>query len=411
MSRIDHCRACGPHAAPLELVLDLGRTPLANRLLRADQLADPEPTFPLDLVRCPACTLVQITETVPPDELFREYAYFSSFSDTMLRHAAASASRLADELKLGPTSLVVEAASNDGYMLRNFVARGVPVLGVEPARNIAEVARKNGVPTVDEFFGPEFAARFAADGKRADLFLANNVLAHVADLPGFVAAIRTILAPTGRAVIEAPYVRDMIDHTEFDTVYHEHLCYFSLTALDALFRRAGLAVVDVERVPIHGGSLRFTAAHLWAAPVAPAVTALLAEERAWGVDRPDVYRTFARKVESLRQTLRECLAGLKRDGKRVAAYGASAKGSTLLNYFGIGAETLEFVADRSTVKQGRFTPGTHLPIRPPEALLEEMPDVVLLLTWNFADEILAQQAEYRARGGRFVVPIPALRVV
>lgn len=406
------CRGCevlgGGALAP---ILDLGRTPLANRLLRADQRGAPEPTYPLELVLCLRCALVQITETVPPEELFRDYVYFSSYSDTMLRHAAAGAERLIRERGLGPGHLVMEAASNDGYMLRAFAARGIPVLGIEPARNVAAVARANGVETIDEFFGPDLAARLTADGKRADVFLANNVLAHVADTNGFVGGIRTVLAPGGRAVVEVPYVKDMVDHTEFDTVYHEHLCYFSLTALDRLFRRNGLTVVDVERVPIHGGSLRVTAAHAGAAPVSRAVTRLLGEEREWGVDRPDFYRGFARRVDELKQELCARLAALKSAGKRVAAYGASAKGSTLLNYFGIGRETLDYVADRSPHKQGRLTPGTHLPIVPPERLAEDVPDYVLLLTWNFADEIITQQAEYRRRGGKFLVPIPELRVV
>ncbi len=265
--------------------------------------------------------------------------------------------------------------------------------------------------TIDEFFGAELADRLAAEGTRADLFLANNVLAHVSDLNGFVRGIKTLLAPDGRSVIEAPYAKEMIDHVEFDTIYHEHLCYFTLTALDRLFARHGLEVVDVERVAIHGGTIRFTSAHAGAAKRSAAVTALLAEEQAWGVDRPEFYQGFARKVGGLRRDLLGRLSALKGEGKRIAAYGASAKGSTLLNYFGIGGETLDFVVDRSTHKQGRYTPGTHLPILPPEHLLEARPDYVLLLTWNFADEILDQQAEYRRLGGKFIVPVPEVRVV
>lgn len=402
------CRSCG--AAETVPVLDLGRTPLANRLPTPEQAAEVEPQFPLELVVCPACSLLQITETVPPEVLFRDYLYFSSFSDTMLKHAAASAAEQCDRLKLGPESLVVEAASNDGYLLKCFVERGIPVLGIEPARNVAAVARQKGVETLDEFFGLELAQRLTAEGRRADLFLGNNVLAHVADLNGFVAGIKALLKPAGRSMIEAPYAKDMLDHVEFDTIYHEHLCYFSLTALDRLFRRHGLELVDVARLPIHGGTIRFTAAHAGTATPSAAVTELLAEEQQWGVDRPEAYQPFARRVEGLKEALRGELGRLKAAGHRIAAYGASAKGSTLLNYFGIGRETLDFVVDRSTYKQGRLTPGTLLPIRPPEHLLEAMPEYVLLLTWNFAEEILAQQAEYRRRGGKFLIPIPELRV-
>jgi SAM-dependent methyltransferase len=409
MSAETACRSCG--ATALTPVLDLGSTPLANRLPTAEQLREPEPIYPLELVFCPRCTLLQITQTVPPEILFRDYLYFSSFSDTMLRHAATHAAKQVERLGLGPDSLVVEVASNDGYLLKNFVERGVPVLGIEPARNVAKVARERGVPTLDEFFGVDLARRLAAEGTRADLFMGSNVLAHVADLNGFVAGIQAILKPTGQSVIEAPYAKDMLDHVEFDTIYHEHLCYFTLTALDHLFRRHGLEVIDVERLPIHGGTVRFTAAHAGQAAPSEAVRALLAEEQGWGVARLDAYRAFADRVRKLKDDLVGLLVARKAEGRRIAAYGASAKGSTLLNYFGIGRETLDFVVDRSTYKQGRHTPGTHLPILPPEHLLEAMPDDCLLLTWNFADEIMAQQAEYRRRGGKFIVPVPEPKIV
>jgi SAM-dependent methyltransferase len=404
------CRSCG--SGPLEPVLSLGDTPLANSLRDASELSAPEPTFPLDLAVCPHCSLVQITAEVPPDDLFRDYVYFSSFSETMLRHSAELAAQLIRDERLGPKSLVVEAASNDGYLLKNYAAAGVPVLGIEPARNVARVAvEEHGIPTREEFFGRDYAKRLVSEGLRADVFHAHNVLAHVPDLNGFVAGIRTLLKPTGVAVVEAPYVKDMLDHCEFDTIYHEHLCYFSLTALDQCFRQHDLVIRDVERVPIHGGSLRLFASHAEGIDaVSPRVADLLEEEARWEVGTLEPYRMFAERVGQIRRGLRDLLTGLKANGKKIAAYGASAKGSTLLNFCGIGPETLDFVVDRSTVKQGKFTPGTRLRIYPPDKLLEEMPDFTLLLTWNFADEILRQQAEYQTRGGRFIVPVPLPRV-
>jgi SAM-dependent methyltransferase len=403
------CRSCG--AAPLADVLSLGRTPLANALRDHADLALPEPTYPLDLAFCTACSLLQITLSVPPDQLFRDYAYFSSYSDTMLRHATALARRLVRERNLGRDSLAIEAASNDGYLLKTYRAAGVPVLGIEPARNVARVAREvNGVPTREEFFTADLARRLVEEGLSADAFHAHNVLAHVPDLNGFVSGVRTVLKPTGVAVIEAPYVKDMLDNCEFDTIYHEHLCYFSLTALSDCFRRHGLTVTDVERVAIHGGTLRLFVMRSENAAASPAVAALLEQEESWGVRTPEPYVDFARRVGDVRDGLLAMLAELKATGRRIAAYGASAKGSTLLNYCGIGRETLDFLVDRSLVKQGRHVPGSGLRIDAPARLLEEMPDYVLLLTWNFADEILAQQAEYRRRGGRFIVPVPYPKV-
>ena len=406
---IRECRACGKDG--LRPFLSLGSTPLANGLLRAEQLEATEPTYPLDVAFCPHCSLAQLLQTVPPEQLFLDYVYFSSFSDSMLAHARQLAGQMVQRRRLGKGSLVVEAASNDGYLLRNYLEAGVDVLGIEPARNVAAVARqRHGVPTLAEFFGRGLAERLAGEGKRADLFHAHNVLAHVPDLNGFVAGIRALLKDDGWAVIEAPYVKPLLDHCEFDTIYHEHLCYFSLTALDQCFRRHGLHVADALRIDLHGGSLQLHLTPDAAAAPSPRVAQLLAEESAWGVDRFQTYEAFGERVAQLRVELRRQLASLKGHGLRVAAYGASAKGSTLLNYCGIGRETLDFVADRSTAKQGHFTPGTRLPILPPAHVLEAMPDVVLLLSWNFADEILEQQAEYRRRGGRFLIPLPRLRV-
>ena len=406
------CRSCGQ--TELATILSLGQTPLANALLTARQLTQPEPTYTLDLAFCPACSLVQITETVPPEKLFSEYLYFSSFSDTMVRHAAEIAERLVRARQLNANSLVIEIASNDGYLLQHYRRADVPVLGIEPASNIARVAQEErGIPTVCNFFDENLARQLQGQGKRADIIHANNVLAHVADLNGVVRGFALLLKDDGLAVIEVPYVKDMIDHCEFDTIYHEHLCYFSLTSLKRLFEAHSLFIQDVEHLSIHGGSLRIFVGKANEAADAerPTVARLLEEEKEWGVDRLEFYQGFGAKVEKLRADLLVLLRELKAEGKRIAAYGASAKGSTLLNYFGIDGRTLDFMVDRSTVKQGYYTPGTHLLISAPEKLLEDMPDYVLLLTWNFADEILAQQMEFRRRGGRFIIPIPELRIV
>jgi SAM-dependent methyltransferase len=411
-NQLPRCRSCA--TSDLQIILSLGRTPLANSLIAPDNLKTPEETYPLDLMFCPACTLVQIAETVSPEKLFREYLYFSSYSDTMLEHAATLCRRIAESRELNERSLVIEIASNDGYLLQYYGQQKIPVLGIEPAVNIARVARERGVVTISEFFNAKLATRLTTSGQQADVIHANNVLAHVADLNDFVAGLKILLKDNGLAIIEVPYVKEMIDQCEFDTIYHEHLCYFSLTALDKLFRRHSLRISAVELLEIHGGSLRVfvepqndTATNAAGTQVA----GWLQNEEQWGVGNGDFYQQFAAKVETLGRDLVEKLNSLKAEGKQIAAYGASAKGSTLLNYFGIGKERLDFVVDRSPVKQGLFTPGTHLPIYAPEKLLEDQPDYVLLLTWNFAAEILNQQRTYRQRGGRFIIPLPEVTVV
>jgi SAM-dependent methyltransferase len=402
------CRSCGHE--PLAPVLSLGETPLANSLLTAENLDAPEARFPLDVVFCPQCALVQITVSVPPEAMFTEYAYFSSFADTVTENARSLVERLVRDRRLGGDDLAMEIASNDGYLLKNYLAAGVPVLGVDPARNVAEVAVANGVPTRCDFFGRDIATQLVAEGLRANVLHANNVMAHVPDVNGVVAGIATVLADDGVAVVETPYVREMVDRLEFDTIYHEHLFYYSLSSFDALLRRNGLVAVDVEQIPIHGGTIRVYGAAA-GTPVAAAVTDLLAEEQSLGMTTIDYYRDFASRVDALCESLRDLLLGLRRDGKRIAAYGAAAKGATLLNRIGVGAETIAFVADRNVHKQGRYMPGVRIPIVAPERLLDDRPDYVLLLAWNFADEVMAQQSAYQRQGGRFIVPVPEPAVV
>jgi SAM-dependent methyltransferase len=400
------CRACG--AAELGPVLALGETPLANDLPSPDDPRPPE-RYPLDLLLCPRCALLQLRQIVSPGRLFSEYLYFSSFSDTMLRHAEALADRLVRERRLGPDALVVEVASNDGYLLQSVRARGVPVLGIEPAANVARAAEAKGIPTLIEFFGRALAERLAGEGRLADAIVGNNVLAHVPEPNDFVAGVALLLKRDGLAQFEIPYAEEMLARLEFDTIYHEHQCYFSLTALDGLFRRHGLRVLDVEPLPIHGGSIRVSVGHR--GEPSGRVGAMLDEEERRGAAAPERYRAFASSVEALRDRLVELLGSLRAGGARLAAYGAAAKGVTLTSYCGIDERLLDFVVDRSPHKQGRLFPVGRLPILPPSALLERRPDYALLLTWNFADEILEQQAAYRAAGGRFVLPVPTPRVV
>lgn len=402
------CRSCG--RGDLQLFLDLGVTPLADRLLAPAQLEQPEPAFPLQVAFCPHCTLMQILETVPPETLFcDEYPYYSSFSDALLCHSRENALNLIARRGLNAGSFVIELASNDGYLLRNYLEHGIPVLGIDPAEGPARAAARAGVTTLNTFFTQELAGKLRAENQQADVIHANNVLAHVADTNGFVAGIGMLLKEKGVAVIEAPYAKDLIDHCEFDTIYHEHLCYFSVTALDHLFRRHGLYLNDIERLAIHGGSLRLYVERR--ENVGVAVRDLLEQEHREGVDSFRYYQDFSHKVWALKDQLMELLRQLKRDGKKIAGYGAAAKGSTLINYMGIGADLVEFIVDRNVHKQGRYMPGQHIPIFPPEQLLQEAPDYTLLLSWNFAGEILAQQAEYRKRGGRFIIPVPEPKVV
>lgn len=409
MSNSFECRACG--AKNHHPVIDLGQQPLANNLLRQEDLGSPEPTFPLDVVVCAECWLMQITHIVPPVALFSDYVYFSSFSEHMLRHSRAAALRYIEEKSLNAESFVVEVASNDGYLLKNFVQAGVPCLGLEPAANVAVVAREAGVETICEFFGADSAAAVKAERGGADLILGNNVFAHAPATNDFVAGLKTLLKPDGWVVLEFPYGVDMIEHVEFDTIYHEHVFYFTLMPLMPLLKKHGLDVFHVERVAIHGGTLRLFACHEGAEAIRDSVPQRLDAEKELGVASPTYYQRFSDKAEKVKADLTAFLTEQKEAGKRVAAYGASAKGSTLLNFVGEPASVIEFIADRSTYKHGKFSPGIHLPIWPAERLAELAPDYAVLLVWNFAEEVIQQQQAYRDAGGHFAIPLPVLRIV
>jgi hypothetical protein len=397
------CRSCG--SLDLEPVLSLGDVPLVNALVEPGE-GEPDRRYPLATVRCPECTLMQITETVSPEILFRNYPYFSSFSDTFLAHAGRFATEAIRELPDHDT-LVIEPGSNDGYLLQHFVAAGVRSIGIEPAENVATVARERGIETISEFLDEELAGRIVAEHGLADLVIANNVLGHVRDLHTFVAGLRVLAGNRGEIVVEVPYLCELINRLEFDTIYHEHVSYFTVTSLTRLFEPHSLAIARVDRMPVHGGSLRLRIAS--AREPDASVGRMLDEEQAWGVGRPERFARFADGVASLRVELRELISGMASSGASVAGYGAAAKGVLLANACGLDARLVQFVVDRNPHKQGKLLPGVRIPVRPPEALLEERPDYCLLLAWNIAEEIVEQQAEYRRLGGRFVVPLPVPR--
>ena len=405
------CRSCG---RPLtHEFVDLGMSPLCESFPTAEQLDRMEPFYPLRVLVCDGCFLVQLREYVSPEEIFTEYAYFSSFSESWLRHARAYVEAMTERFGLGPTSSVVELASNDGYLLQYFVERGIPALGIEPAANVARAAVERGVPTEVRFFGVEAARDLVARRGVVDLLLGNNVLAQVPDLNDFVGGMPILLAPDGVLTLEFPHLVRLVDGNQFDTIYHEHFSYFSLTAVKTLLARHGLALFDVEELPSHGGSLRVFAHHT-ADPrhtEQPTVGALLAREAELGLSALPWYGTFAARVHDTKRRLLSFLIDAKASGKSIAGYGAPGKGNTLLNYCGIRTDFLDYTVDRNPYKHGRFLPGTHIPIHPPERIQETRPDYVLIIPWNLEKEIAAQLAYIRDWGGRCVVPIPEVRVL
>lgn len=404
------CRACGGRLAVT--MADLGLQPASNAFLASLDAARGEKRYPLRAKVCEACKLVQVDYDVAPQELFGNYVYFSSYSDDWLAHAKKYCEMARRRFGLSSDSLVVELASNDGYLLKNFIDMGVPVLGIDPSDTVAAAAEKIGVPTLVEFFGESVAKKLAADGRQADLIIGNNVLAHVPLLNDFVAGIALLLKANGSATMEFPHLLELIEHVEFDTIYHEHYSYISLYAIEQVFSRHGLRLYDAEQLPTHGGSLRIFAAHAGRSGLEDSVLLrkLRAQESAAGLADLDAYLRFAERVENCRRSLLEFLAAAKRDGKTVAAYGAAAKGNTLLNFCGVTPADISRVADRNPHKQSKFLPGTHIPVVSPQALLQARPDYVLILPWNLQEEIRHQLREIKDWGGRFVTPVPVVRI-
>jgi SAM-dependent methyltransferase len=406
------CRFCG---SPLEHTFaDLGMSPVSNAFLKREQLNLKEPFYPLHAYVCSACLLVQLEQFESPDAIFNdEYAYFSSFSDSWLKHAKEYADEMVRRFGFDRSSFVVEIASNDGYLLQYFVGKEIPVLGVEPSANVAEAARKKGVDTLVKFFGVDTAKELAAKGRKADLLLGNNVLAHVPDLNDFVAGMKILLKPGGVITMEFPHLLRLMRENQFDTIYHEHFSYFSFLTVEKVFARHGLTLFDVQPLATHGGSLRIFAKHAEdrSKDVTNAVNALLVEERGANLDKLAAYDEFAEKVRITKRKLLHFLIQAKEGGKSVAAYGAPAKGNTLLNYCGVRTDFIDYAVDRSPHKQGMFLPGTHIPIFKPEHIFKTKPDYLLILPWNLKEEIVQQMRGIRAWGGKFVVPIPEVAVI
>jgi 2-polyprenyl-3-methyl-5-hydroxy-6-metoxy-1,4-benzoquinol methylase len=411
MDHVVKCRFCG-HSVRHTFV-DLGMSPLCETYITSEQLNHMEPFYPLHAYVCERCFLVQLEEFVAPGHIFSEYAYFSSYADSWVEHARQYCELMCERFGIDRSSRVVEIASNDGYLLRHFVAKGVPVLGVEPAANVAEVAIRNGIPSVVKFFGTQTARELAAEFGKPDLLLGNNVLAHVPDLNDFVAGMKALLGERGVITMEFPHLLELMQHNQFDTIYHEHFSYFSFATVTEVFRHHGLTLFDVERLPTHGGSLRIYGRHTEDAskPVGTRARDLLALEERSGLGKLATYAAFAEQVRETKRALLEFLIGAKRAGKRIVGYGAPGKGNTLLNYCGIGTDFLDFTVDRNPYKQGKYTPGTHIPILHPDELIKARPDYVLLLPWNLKDEILATVGRTPGLEARFVVPIPTVEIL
>jgi SAM-dependent methyltransferase len=402
-----NCRSC--ENDNVVSIFSLGNMPLANRLLKHEQLKEIEPKYNLEIALCQSCGLVQLTDIVSPEVLFNEYLYFSSNSETMIQ----SAKKLVESLipTLSNNSLAIEIASNDGYLLQHYMKKNIQVLGIEPAKNIADCALIKGIPTRCEYFSKNFAHSLTQEGIQADIIHANNVMAHVPNINDFVAGIKILLKTTGQAIIEVPYLLNLIKHSEFDTIYHEHVFYFSLLPLQALFKRHQLNIQHVEEIAIHGGSLRLFIRHENGNVSSEAVQKLISNEINLGITNVKYYHHFSHQISILKEKLLILLQNLKNQGHKIAAYGASAKGSTLLNFFGIGKNYLDFIVDRSPAKQNYYMSGTHIPIFHPDFLLSKKIPYTLLLTWNFSQEILMQQQNYRNQGGQFIIPIPKLEIV
>lgn len=405
------CRSCNAELS--QVFVDLGASPLSNRYLSAEDLLVMEPTYPLTPQVCTQCWLVQLPAVVTPEQLFSDYPYFSSYSDSWLKHSEAYVESITKRLGLTPAHHVVEIASNDGYLLQYFAKRGIPVHGVEPAANVAAEAEAKGIPTLVRFFGRRTAEDMVATGQKADLLLGNNVLAHVPDLNDFLAGMKLLLNPGGVITMEFPHLLHLMESNQFDTIYHEHFSYFSFLAVEKAFLRHGIALFDVEELAEHGGSLRIYGRHLADASksISPRIGELSQREVSLGLDHVAAYERFTRQVEETKRGLLTFLIEAKRAGSSVVGYGAPAKGNTLLNYCGIRTDFLDYTVDRSKHKQGRYLPGSRIPIFGPERIQETKPDFVLILPWNLREEIMDQMAHIRDWGGRFVIPIPRVEVL